>query len=250
MRILKLHPLVIAAIQLVLIAAACYALYLIKSVVVYAVIALYISVLGRPLMALLSRIPKVGHRMGSALRAGITLVLIMGLATGIATWFFPVLINEFSFLYAIEYDKLIQGLQSEWGQLDALLLSFGIDSNAELQQINDTLQSFASVDDISGVLSGVMGSLGNIIVGLFSVVFITFFLFREQDLAHRFVDAITPKSYHDKVDLMTPQIKTIVTRYSFGILFSNHSYFHLVGHRHELDWRSRRCRPSALRVRF
>ena len=228
MRLPKLHPFVIAVIQIVLIAAACYALYLIKSVVVYAVIALYLSVLGSPLMNVLQRIPKIGAKMGNSLRAAIALILIMGLAAGIATWFFPVLISEFSFLYAIEYDKLIQGLQSEWSQLDSLLLSFGINSNTELEQLNETLQSFASVDAISGALSGIMGSVGNIIAGLFSVVFISFFLFREKDLAHRFIDTITPKSYHHKVDLMTPQIKTIVTRYSFGILFQISAVFTLL----------------------
>ena len=224
----KLQPLTKSVLQILLIALLGYALFLIQGILVYGVIALYISVLGRPLIALLGRIPKVGPHLNATLKATITLLVLAGIVLGLATWFFPVIIEEFSFIGTIEYDALLVSLQDEWQQLDALLTSLGVDTAAELAEINETLQGFASMEAISSVLSSVVGGLGQFIIGLFSITFISFFLFREQDLAHRFVDSITPKKYHDKVDTMTPQIKTVVTRYSFGILFQITAIFILL----------------------
>lgn len=221
----KLQPLTSSVLQLVIIGLFCYALFLIQGILVYGVIALYISVLGRPIITALGKIPKIGHRLNATLKASITMLLLALVVLGLATWFIPVVITEFSFIGTIEYDAILRSLQEEWSQLDSLLISLGIDSSAELEQINESLQNFASMDAISSVLGGIVGGMGQFIIGLFSITFISFFLFKEQDLAHRFVDSITPKKYHDKVELITPQIKTVVTRYSFGILFQISAIF-------------------------
>lgn len=229
MKPIKIQPLAIGVLQLAVIVASCYAIYLIKSVLVYAVIALYISVLGRPIVSFIGKIPKIGLRIGNTGAAALTLSIIVTVFAGIVTWFLPVLAQEFNFIKTIPYDELIASLQLEWNQLDAILTSFGMNSKEELTNINETLQSFASVDAISNVFFSLLGGIGQIIIGLFSVAFISFFLIRERDLAHKFVDLITPESYHDKVDVMTPQIKQVVTRYSFGVLFQITAVFILLG---------------------
>ena len=224
----NLQPLTKSILQLFLLAILCYALYLIQGIVVYGIIALYISILGRPVIGLLGKIPKIGHRLNMTLKASITLFLLGSVLFAISTWFFPVVIKEFSFIGAIEYDSLLISLQQEWTQLDALLSSFGFNTESELESINQTLQGFASMEAVSSVLGGIAGSLGQFIVGVFSITFITFFLFREQDLANRFVDSLTPEKYHDKVDIIAPQVKRVITRYSFGILFQITAIFTLL----------------------
>lgn len=223
-----LQPFTKSILQLALIALIGYALFLIKGLLVFGVISLYISILGRPVSTLLQRIPKIGARLSNGVRAALTLAVVFGLLGGLLAWFIPVLISEFSFISTIEYDSLLVELQKEWTQLEALLTSLGIDSKTELTELNNSLQNFASVEAISGVLSNIAGSLSTVLIGSFSVLFITFFLIKEEGLAHRFIDSITPKKHHDKVDVIAPQIKTIVTRYSFGILFQISAVFLLL----------------------
>ena len=64
-------------------------------------------------------------------------------------------------------------------------------------------------------------------------------MIREQELAHTFIDYITPKKHHNKVDIIVPQIKRIVTRYSFGILLQITAIFTLLSYRHDPDRRRR-----------
>ena len=218
MKDFEFQPLVKSCLQLLALSALAYVLWTIKGVVVYALIALYISVLGRPVFKTLQVKTPLGKFIGSTGTAAITLLVFGAIVSGMVTWFFPLLIREFSFLSTIEYDRLIASLEKEWNQLDGLLASFGINSQAELEQINKSLQAFASVDAISNALSGLIGSMGNVIIGVFSITFISFFLIREQELANRFIDYITPKKHHPKIDAMVPEIKRVVTRYSFGIL--------------------------------
>lgn len=218
MKNFELQPFAKACLQLLALATLSYVLWTIKSVVVYAFIALYISVLGRPLFKILQFKTVLGKYLGKTGNAAITLLTIGAILSAVVTWFFPLIIKEFSFLSTIEYDRLIASLETEWNQLDAVLSSFGIDSQAELEQVNRSLQEFASVDAISNALSGLIGSMGNVIISVFSIAFISFFLIREQELAHRFIDYITPKKHHTKIDTIVPGIKRVVTRYSFGIL--------------------------------
>lgn len=224
----KLYPLTKAILQLLGLALAAYTLYLIKGILVYAVIALYISVLGRPILAFLGSLPKVGNSLSASVKALLTMVFFLLIALALASWVIPVLVREFSFLATIEYDALLRSLQEEWSQFDTVLLSIGVDTEAELEAINQSLQGFASVDAITSALNGIIGGIGQLSIGLFSITFISFFLFKEKDIAHRFVDSITPERYHNKVDAMTPQIKRVVTRYSFGILFQISAIFILL----------------------
>ena len=162
---LKLQPLTKSVLQLLLLAICGYALFLIQGILVYGIIALYISVLGRPIISGLGMLPKVGHKLNPTVKASITILILGAIVFGIATWFFPVVIREFSFIGTIEYDALLMSLQDEWSQLDVLLTSFGIDSQAELTHINETLQEFASIEAISGALGSVVGGMGQFIVG-------------------------------------------------------------------------------------
>ena len=178
MKNFEFQPFAKACIQLLAFAALGYASWRVKGVIVYAGISLYISVLGRPLFKILQFKTPLGKYVGKTGNAALTLLAIAAVLSGIVTWFFPLLIKEFSFLSTIEYDRLIASLEEEWNQLDAILASFGINSQAELEQINNSLQEFASVDAISDALSGLIGSMGNVIIGLFSISFISFFLIR------------------------------------------------------------------------
>jgi len=228
MSIFQLQPIAKAVLQLLGIALGTYILFLIQGVVAYALIALYISVLGRPLYKLIQEKSPLGNYMGPTGSATLTMLAIGTVFSLLVSWFIPMLIEEFSFLRTIRYDMLITTLEQEMTQFSNLLVTLGIDSQAELQKINQSLQQFASVEAISGVVQGLLGSVGNVIIGLFSVAFISFFLIREQELAHTFIDYITPKKHHNKVDIIVPQIKRIITRYSFGILLQITAVFTLL----------------------
>jgi predicted PurR-regulated permease PerM len=228
MSLFQLQPIAKAALQLLGVALGIYALFLIQGVVAYALIALYISVLGRPLFKLIQDKSLIGKYIGPTGSATLTMLAIGAVFSFLISWFVPMVLEEFSFLRSMQYDKLISSLEQEMTQFSNLLANLGIDSQAELQKINQSLQNFASVEAISGAVQGVLGSVGNVIIGLFSIAFISFFLIREQELAHTFIDYITPKKHHNKVDIIVPQIKRIVTRYSFGILLQITAIFTLL----------------------
>ena len=228
MSLFQLQPIAKAALQLLGIALCLYVLFLIQGVVAYALISLYISVLGRPLFKLIKDKSTIGKYIGPTGSATLTMLAIGAVFSFMISWFVPVVLEEFSFLRTIRYDKLIITLEQEISQLSNLLANLGIDGQVELQKINQSLQHFASVEAISGVVQGMLGSVGNVIIGLFSIAFISFFLIREQELAHTFIAYITPNKHHNKVDIIVPQIKRIVTRYSFGILLQITAIFILL----------------------
>ena len=138
----KLYPLTKAILQLLGLALAAYTLYLIKGILVYAVIALYISVLGRPVLAFLGSLPKVGNSLSASVKALLTMVFFLLIALALASWVIPVLVREFSFLATIEYDALLRSLQEEWSHKQQCLR---ISLTAGDRQIQDAVERIANI---------------------------------------------------------------------------------------------------------
>ena len=63
----NLQPLTKSILQ-VLLGLLIYVLYLIQGILVYAIIAFYISILGRPIIGMLGKIPKIGYRLNMTLK--------------------------------------------------------------------------------------------------------------------------------------------------------------------------------------
>ena len=76
MKNFELQPFAKACLQLLALAALSYVLWTIKSVVVYAFIALYISVLGRPLFKILKLKTEIVKYLGQTGNTDITLLTI------------------------------------------------------------------------------------------------------------------------------------------------------------------------------
>lgn len=222
----ELQPFALGVLQLLALALVGYGLYTIQSVILFAIIALYLSILGRPIVKFLGKFPKLDRF--PTLRATAALLVILGILGSLISVLAPLVIDEFAFLTEINYNELIAGLEDEWKSLDRLLSTFGINTNAELAKFSSNIERYASADAIGAIATSVLGSIGNLAVATFSIIFITFFLLREQHLAHQFIDWVTPAKHHHKIDEMTPKIKRVVTRYSFGILLQIGAIFSLL----------------------
>lgn len=226
MKPLQLQPFALSVLQLLALALLGYGIYLIQGVIIFAIIALYLSILGRPLVRLLQRYKPL--RKVNSLVAAVVLIILVSVIGGILSILVPLLIAEFAFLADINYGELLATLENEWEYFDGILSTFGIDTKAEINKLSSTIEGYASADAIAALAGSILGSVGNLAIATFSILFMTFFLLKEQHLAHQFIDKITPTKHHSKVDELTPKVKRIVTRYSFGILMQISAIFVLL----------------------
>lgn len=223
----QLRPFAVAVLQLAVISGLLYTLYTISTIILYAIIALYISILLRPVVDLLGR-SSWGSRLGNGAKAAIVLVGFLVLISAIGASFLPAFISEFTFLSQIDYTSLLASLQGEWNTLNAFLMQMGIETQKELDDLGQSLSNVASVDLITGTFTGLIGGLGNLLIAAFSIVFLSFFLIKDRWLAPQFTEKVLPPKYFAIWEGAEPKVKTTVTRYSVGILIQISAIFILL----------------------
>ena len=151
-----------------------YFLYAIQSVLIYVIIAAVISLIAKPIIGFLQKKLKFPNTLSVVS----TMVLFVGIIVGIIRMFIPLVIEQGESLSLLQTDKLLQNLQDVINQVNAYFTSKNINLLSELKNV-DFLSGFQAIPNLLNYLVGALGSLS---VGLFSVLFISFFFMKDSKL--------------------------------------------------------------------
>ncbi|MFK8060489.1 MAG: AI-2E family transporter [Polaribacter sp.] len=187
-----------------------YFLYAIKSVIVYIIIAGILSLIARPIVLFLRRKLKFPNTLAVVF----TMVLMLSLLTGLILMFIPLIAEQGKSLSLLDVDKLQDNIQQIFNQITAYFSSKGIDVLSELKDVN-----FASqFKEIPNLLNSVLGTLGSLSVGLFSVLFITFFFMKDSQLLKKGVMTIIPNGTEGRFSKSLETINDLLSRYFIGLI--------------------------------
>jgi len=206
----------------------------------YFLVAAIISLLGRPIVDLLEKI-KIGRfAFPKALASLIAMVSIMAVIFFAAAAFVPVIMEKAEEISKIDTEKASEAIQQQVKSIDEFIISFqgepstvGTDSLQAQQQsveqiINGKLREWINITSIQNILSSVLGSIGNIIVGIFSIVFISFFFLRDEKLFYNIIMTLVPTRFEAQARRILSNSKRMLTRYSGGIIIQSAIVFILV----------------------
>jgi predicted PurR-regulated permease PerM len=193
-----------------------YFLYLIRSVIAYVLIAAVVALIGRPLVLVLRRRLKFPNTL-----AVITVMLILlGLLIGVFSLFVPLLSEQGRNLSLLNIEDLEGRLNAVYRQvLDYLGASQS--SVAEiLKETNLEKSILADLDFnfIPNLLNSFVGILSTLSIGLFSVLFISFFFLKDSKLLEYGIMMMVPDDKESKVRHSLEKIKSLLSRYFVGLL--------------------------------
>ena len=192
-----------------------------RNIVVYILVSGVLSIIGRPLVDLLSRIHIDRFKFPRALAALITLLIIWGFIVLFFIIFVPLVTKQINYFSTIESDKIVQLVQGPIDKVESILKSLNKDLTNELslrdyfsQKVSDVL----SINMIQNFIGSIMGTLGNIIIAIFSISFITFFFLKDQQLFFESILMWIPDKYTENVTRALYSIKNLLTRYFIGVM--------------------------------
>ena len=188
-----------------------YFLYIIQSVIVYIIIAGILSLIARPIILFLRRKLKFPNTIAVIF----TMALMLGLLTGLIVMFIPLVAEQGKSLSLLEVDKLQQNVQQIFSQTTAYFSSKGIDILSELKEV-DFMSQFK---EIPNLLNSVLGAVGSLSVGLFSVLFISFFFMKDSQLLKKGIMTIIPNQTEGRFSKSLETINDLLSRYFIGLLF-------------------------------
>lgn len=205
---------------LLLVACAWY----FRNIVVYILVSGVLSIMGRPLVDLFSKIRIRNLKFPRSIAALLTLVLIWGLIVLFFWIFVPLVTRQINYFSTIDSDKIVQLIEGPLTKIESVFRSFNkeITNDLSLQEyFSGKVADVLNINMIQSFLGTLVETLGNIIVAVFSISFITFFFLKDQHLFFESILMWVPDKYTDNFSRALYSIKNLLTRYFIGILIQS-----------------------------
>mgnify|MGYP001581643204 CR=1 FL=1 len=217
-----------SVIQLAIIVLAMYMMYTVRFIIVYFIIAAIISLVAKPLTNQLAKIHIRNHKFPRALGAAITIISLFAVIALANYLVLPSFAEEITVLSKINFHSVFEGMEKEYSHLQDFLSSIDIDVGTDENEIRKSIISFLNINTLTSTFGGIVGSLGNLAVASFSILFMLFFFLKEDKLSESIFTSLVPDKFIDRWLNMIPQIKHTLARYLKGLIFQMIGVFTLV----------------------
>ena len=187
-----------------------YFLVMIQSVLIYIIIAAIIALIAKPMILFLRKKLKFPNTLAVIS----TMVLFVGLVLGITGMFIPLVIEQGESLSLLKTKGLEENIGNLITQANEYFTSKNIDILSELQGAD----VFASLKSIPNLLNSIVGALGSFSVGLFSVLFISFFFMKDSKMFKSALLTLMPKGTEDRFSHSLEKINDLLSRYFIGLV--------------------------------
>jgi predicted PurR-regulated permease PerM len=198
---------------LIAIALVLFFLYKIQSVIVYIAVAVVISLIGRPIVIFLRRKLKFNNTVAVV----VTMVLLIGLLTGLVGMFIPLVAEQGQNLALLNIEQLQTNVEDLYNQIVTYFEFQNIDVEQSIKDSNVLSKLDFAV--IPNFLNSFISGLGSFSIGLFSVLFISFFFLKDSKLFEDGIMTFIPKGNETRSKRSFTKIKDLLSRYFVGLIF-------------------------------
>jgi predicted PurR-regulated permease PerM len=195
------------------IVAVLWFIYKVKALLLFIGIAAVVSLIGRPIVLFL----KKRLRFGNTLASLVTLVLLSAGFALILKIFIPIIIEQSKNISEIDFDLV----KSDLNELNIQASDYlGVDKINIIEAIKrtDAVQSF-NIEIIPSFIDIFFSNIGSFLVGLFSVIFISFFLLKDENLFAKAVLVFAKPGREKRFIRVLNKVKELLSRYFVGLLF-------------------------------
>ncbi|MCC6370084.1 MAG: AI-2E family transporter [Bacteroidia bacterium] len=198
-----------------LLAIILFAFFFFK-VVVYLVIAGFLFLLGNPITHRIEKLHIGKWRVPNALAAIVTILLIVGIVFSLFFLIIPPLMSEIGFISELNFYDVMHNILEQYPSAKSLLHKFGNETDLE-QSISAQLNQHMNADNISSVLNHTLSYFGSALGGTLCVLFITFFLLKDENMMRESLLVVTPTGTEDAMKEIMLTSKKMLSKY-FGAL--------------------------------
>ena len=196
-----------------------------RNVIIYVILAAVVSLLGKPVMNLLRRVTIRKKSMPDWLQAVLVIVFILSIFLVIFTQVIPVVVGIvqkiFDNLSASDYSLPVDTYTASVNAVNAWMIShfpqFGPDFRIE-SAIGSFLRKIFDLTSLSSLIEYIASFFVSFGVGIFSVVFISFFFIKDPMLFRKIVGALVPDRIENRVIDAIGDIEHLLSRYFVGLL--------------------------------
>ncbi|MBI1307260.1 MAG: AI-2E family transporter [Bacteroidetes bacterium] len=190
--------------------------YMARQVFAYFAISVVIALMGRPLMKLLDKLHFRKKHMPTWLSAAIVMFSFLFVIVLLIRFLYPIISDQIYIIANLDVQGLLSGFDKQFDSLERTLQKLNVkDVNRDM-----LIQQITSVLDFSqfgAMAAGILSGFGSFLIGFMSVLFITFFLLKDQEIVNNIIDTVTPDRYLKSVYKIITETRQLLSRYFIGI---------------------------------
>lgn len=214
----KLAKYTLAAATIALFGGICWYF---RSVLVYILLAVVVSLIGKPLMTLMQKVTIKGRKAPDWMLAALTLIILMVIFTAVFTMIVPVVSGIVKNISLANIEDAARRVAIPLADFNAFLMStfpkLGTDFRIEVVAVQELHKLFdpSAFSSMIGSAASIVTDLG---IGIFSVMFISFFFIKDDGLFTSMVAAIVPDKHEGNAAQAIADIGHLLSRYFTGVL--------------------------------
>lgn len=187
--------------------------YNIQSVLLYIVLAGVVTLIGRPIVLFL----KERLLFKNLLAVILTMVIIFGFLIGLLLLFIPLIKQQSHNLSLLNIDSLSMTVENLYSEI--LVYFSGSNFDLESKVNNSDFMNSIDFGFIPEFINSFLSALGSFSIGLFSVIFISFFLLKDSKLLENGILTFIPDEKETRFEQSLVKIKNLLSRYFIGLVF-------------------------------
>lgn len=191
-----------------------------RSVLIYLILAFVVSLISLPIMRLMRKVKVKGKRAPDWFLAILAILLVIGGALLVVTQVIPVVISiirEAALFSNMSFPPEGGIVDSINNKVEDLFPALGKDFDLISLLLNNLKSSTADIS-ITGILGSVASVVADVGIGLFAVIFISFFLVKDEKLFSQIVGTLVPDRFESSVTDAIGDIEHLLSRYFIGLV--------------------------------
>jgi predicted PurR-regulated permease PerM len=196
------------------------------NLIIYILISLVLSLILMPAVNFLCGLKISRFTIPRGVASIFSIFAFFGLLGFALSLFVPSIAREVEFLSDIRQEQVQENIDFLLGKGENIISNYekiaGLKQGEAIEKIKDyASEKFFDVLNFQGVSSffnGLISTIGSALIGLFAVIFITFYFLKEDKLVANFIKQATPQPILPSVQAILTKTRNLLSRYFIGIL--------------------------------
>lgn len=214
----KLAKYILLAAGLAIIAILCWYF---RSILAYILVAVVVSLIAKPVTGFLKKLKIKGRRAPDWLLTVLTLFVVMGIMLSVIMIIIPIISSIVKDISLVNIENAARNIAVPLAELNAFLrerfTNLGPDFRIEIFILQE-IQKIFDTSMFSSMIGSAASFLTNFGIGLFSVVFISFFFIKDDGLFTSIICALVPDKHEKTTEKAISDIGHLLSRYFIGVL--------------------------------
>lgn len=192
-----------------------------RDIIAYILAAVVVSLIAKPLVKALKKISIKGKHAPDWLLAALALILVFACFFTLAYIVVPIAGGIIKNISLVNIETSLKSIAGPLADLNTFLTQtfprLGEDFRIEVAVVQE-MQNMFNLSQFSSLIGSAASFFTSLAIGLFSVVFISFFFIKDDGLFTEIVCALVPDKHEETTEKALSDIGHLLSRYFIGVL--------------------------------